>query len=137
MKARTPEQLASAIESLVASYLEEVRQAAQEAVERSLSRQAVARRPAKDKGHRSSAPSSETKRRTTAEIDATSERLCALVRAQPGASIITLAEELGLPASTLQRPMAKLRDESRVRTVGQRHMMRYFPAVAKTAAVKG
>lgn len=137
MKARTPEQLASAIESLVASYLEEVRQAAQEAVERSISRRAAARRPAKDKGHRSLAPRSETKRRTAAEMDAVSERLCALVRARPGESIITLAEEMGLPANALQRPMAKLRDESRVRTVGQRHLMRYFPAVARTASAKG
>jgi len=137
MKARTPAQLASAIESLVESYLEEVRQAAQQAVERSLSLHPVSRRPAKTKGHRSPTPTSETKRRTAAEIDATSERLCALVRARPGESIITLAEEIGLPASTLQRPMAKLRAESRVRTVGQRHLMRYFPAVAKTAGAKG
>lgn len=137
MKARTPEQLASAIESLVASYLEEVRQTAQEAVERSLTRRFVARKPAKDKGPRSLAPRSETKRRTSAEIDATTEQLCALVRARPGESIIALAEEMGLPASTLQRPMAKLRGESRVRTVGQRHLMRYFPAVAKTTSAKG
>ena len=137
MKARSPEQLASAIESLVASYLEEVRQTAREAVERSLSRRDVARRPAQRKGPRSRALNSESKRRTSAEIEATSERLCALVRAQPGESIITLAEEMGLPANALQRPMAKLRDESRVRTVGQRHLMRYFPAVAKATSAKG
>ena len=139
MRARTPEQLASAIESLVASYLDEVRQLAQEALQRSLSRQAVARRPAKakDKGQRLTAPGSETKRRTAAEIDATSEQLFAVVRGRPGESILTLAEEMGLPVSALQRPMAKLRAESRVRTVGQRHLMRYFPAVTKTAAAKG
>lgn len=66
-----------------------------------------------------------------------SEQLCALVRARPGESIIMLAEEMGVPASTLQRPMAKLRVENRVRTVGERHLMRYFPAVIRAAVAKG
>jgi DNA-binding NtrC family response regulator len=137
MRARTPEQLANAIESLVASYLDEVSQVAQEALRRALRPQPGARRPAKDKGPRSQAPKPETKRRTAAELDATCEQLCALVRARPGEPIVTLAEEMGVHASTLQRPMAKLRVESRVRTVGERHLMRYFPAVARTAAAKG
>jgi hypothetical protein len=136
MRARTPEQLANAIESLVASYLDEVRQVAQEALQRSLHQQARVRRPAKDKAHRSQAPKPETKRRTAAELDAACEQLCALVRSRPGESILTLAEEMGVHASTLQRPMAKLRAESRVRTVGERHLMRYFPAVTRTAAAK-
>lgn len=136
MRARTPEQLASAIESLVASYLDEVRQVAQEALERSLYAHGGARRPTKATGQRSQAPKPETKRRTAAELDATCEQLCALVRARPGESIVTLAEELGVPARTLQRPMAKLRVESRVRTVGERHLMRYFPAVSRAAAAK-
>ena len=59
------------------------------------------------------------------------------MRARPGEAIIMLAEEMGVHASTLQRPMAKLRAESRVRTVGERHLMRYFPAVTRTAAAKG
>jgi hypothetical protein len=137
MRARTPEQLATAIESLVASYLDEVRQMAQQSLQRALCGQAVARRPSKDKDHRSQVPKPETKRRTAAELDATCEQLCALVRVRPGESIVTLAEEMGVPASTLQRPMAKLRGESRVRTAGERHLMRYFPAVTRTAATKG
>jgi hypothetical protein len=102
MRARTPEQLATAIESLVASYLDEVRQVAQQSLERALCGQAVARRPSKDKDHRSQVPKPETKRRTAAELDATCEQLCALVRARPGESIVTLAEEMGVPASTLR-----------------------------------
>ena len=137
MKAHTPEQLASAIESLVASYLDEVRQAAQEALQRSLCQQGRAGRPVKASGQRSKTPRPEAKRRTAAEIDAMTERLCAAVRARPGESIVTLAEETGVPASTLQRPMAKLRVESQVRTVGERHLMRYFPAVTRAAIAKG
>lgn len=137
MRAHTPEQLANAIESLVASYLDEVHQAAQQALQRSLCRQVGARRPAKVTGHRPHAPRSEPKRRTAAELDATCEQLCALVRARPGEPVVTLAEEMGVHASTLQRPMAKLRAEGRVRTVGERHLMRYFPAVIRTTAAKG
>lgn len=137
MRARTPEQLATAIESLVASYLDEVRHVAQEALQRSLYGQTVARRASKDKSDRSpAAPKPETKRRTAAQLDATCEQLCELVRARPGESIVTLAEKMGVPASALQRPMAKLRVESRVRTVGQRHLMRYFPAVVRATAAK-
>lgn len=138
MRARTPEQLANAIESLVASYLDEVHQAAQEALQRSLCRQRSASRPAKATGQRSQSQAPrEAKRRNAAEIHATTEQLCALVRARPGESIVTLAEEMGVSASTLQRPMARLRVDNRVRTVGQRHLMRYFPAVTRTAAAKG
>ena len=137
MKARSPEQLASAIESLVASYFDEVRQVAQEALQRSLARPAGIRPPAKATGQRSQAPRPDAKRRNAAEIDAMSEQLCALVRARPGESIVALAEEMGVPASMLQRPMAKLRVESRIRTVGERHLMRYFPAVTRAAVAKG
>jgi hypothetical protein len=133
----TPEQLANAIESLVASYLDEVRQAAQQAVERSLSRAAAVGRPAKGSGRRPPAPSSPPKRRTAAQLDAACEQLCALVRARPGESIAALAEEMGGPAGALQRPMAKLRADGRVRSVGSRHLMRYFPAVVRPAPSKG
>lgn len=133
----TPEQLANAIESLVASYIDEVRQAAQQALERSLSRSVHVQRSAKSTVHRPSSPKSATKRRTAAELDETCEKLCALVRARPGESIITLATDMGVSAGTLQRPMAKLRAEGRVRSVGERHLMRYFPAVVRPAAGKG
>jgi hypothetical protein len=133
----TPEQLANAIESLVASYIDEVREAAQQALERSLCRRAAARRPAKGTVHRPPSPRLATKRRTAAELDETCEKLCALVRTRPGESIVTLAEEMCAPAGTLQRPMAKLRAEGKVRSVGERHLTRYFPAVVRTAAGKG
>jgi hypothetical protein len=132
----TPEQLANAIESLVA-YIDEVRQAAQQAIERSLSRSVQAQRPAKSTVHRPPSPRLATKRRTAAELDETCEKLYALVRARPGESIVTLAEDMGASTGTLQRPMTKLRAEGRVRSVGERHLMRYFPAVVRPAAGKG
>jgi hypothetical protein len=48
-----------------------------------------------------------------------------------------LAEDMGASTGTLQRPMTKLRAEGRVRSVGERHLMRYFPAVVRPAAGKG
>lgn len=131
MKARTPEQLAIAIESLVSSYFDEVGQAAHAALERSLCEQTAVRRASKGRSH---APKLETKRRTAAELDAACEQLCALVRSQPGESIVTLAEAMGVRASTLQRRMAKLRVENRVRTVGERHLMRYSRRYENNAA---
>lgn len=47
--------------------------------------------------------------------------------------MVELAEELTVSVGELQLPMAKLRAEGRVRTVGQRHLMRYFPAVARAS----
>jgi hypothetical protein len=133
----TPEQLADAIESLVTSYLNEVRQAAQQAVERTLSRPAARESRAKSNPLPRTASTASTSRRTAAELDEVCERLCALVHSRPGESIVALAEAMAEPSGALQRPMAKLRSDGRVRTVGQRHLMRYFPAVIRPAAAKG
>jgi hypothetical protein len=133
----SPEQLANAIESLVASYVDEVRQAAQQALERALSRAAAGRRSTKGSGDRPAARSLTTKRRTAAQLNEACEQLCALVRARPGESIAALAAEMGTSPGALQCPMAKLRAEGRVRSVGERHLTRYFPAVVRTAAGKG
>lgn len=132
----TPEQLADAIESLVASYMDEMRIAAQRAVERSLSLGTAVRAPSKRSKTPRTTPRSCGKRRTQTELDELCEELCKQVRARPGESMTTLAEEMGMPMSALQRPMAKLRTEGRVRSVGQRHLTRYFPAVLRAAAGK-
>jgi len=135
----TPAQLADAIEGLVASYMDEVRLAAQRAVERSLTGGAVARAPSKGRSARPARPPSArsaTKRRTEADIDEVCEQLCKVVRARPGTSIATLADELGAVVGTLQRPMAKLRSGGRVRSVGERHLTRYFPTVVRSSVGK-
>ena len=132
----TTEQLAAAIESLVASYMDEVRLAAQRAIERSLTRSAAVRGRSKDSDARRCQRQSATKRRSQTELDALCEQLCKQVRARPGESMVTLAEEMGMSTSALQRPMAKLRADGRVRSVGERHLTRYFPAVLRGAAGK-
>ena len=135
----TPEQLADAIESLVSSYMDEVRLSAQRAVERSLTRTAssrACRSGSKNNDVERVAARSAGKRRSQTELDELCDELCKRVRARPGESMVTLAEEMGLSMSALQRPMAKLRADGRVHTVGKRHLMRYFPAVVRAAAGK-
>ncbi len=107
----TPEQLADAIESLVASYMDEVRLAAQRTVA-----DARGGKPPAIEERRYTAYRSHKRmtRRSRTELDDTCEQLCKLVRARPGESMITLAGEMGMPMSTLQRPMAKLRADGRV-----------------------
>ncbi len=65
-----------------------------------------------------------------------SDALCEVVRAHPGASMVALAEKMGAEARTLLRPMARLKSTGRVRSVGQRHLTRYYPAVIRSAAGK-
>jgi len=72
-------------------------------------------------------------RRTQAEMAAVNERLYQLVCAKPGESKATLAAEMGMSASELNRPMSHLKNVGTVRTVGQRHLTRYFPLVDEVA----
>jgi hypothetical protein len=133
----TPEQLADAIESLVASYMNEVRLVASAALERSLARPVMASGGSKGKVDRAAAPRRpSTKRRTGAELEEICEELDKLVRVRPGDSMASLAADMGETALTVQRPMAKLKAEGRVRSVGERHLTRYFPAVVRASAGK-
>ena len=50
--------------------------------------------------------------------------------------MVALAEKLDVDARTLQRPMARLKSVGRVRSVGQRHLTRYYPAVVRSGAGK-
>lgn len=132
----TRTELADAIESLIGSYMAGVRQAAQEAVERALVRSVSGGRPARTGPKNAPRPPRGTSRRTAAELTAACDALLEMVRAHPGASIVVLAERLGSEVQTLRRPMAKLRSTGRVRSVGQRHLTRYYPAVVRSGAGK-
>lgn len=128
---KTAAELADAIESLVATYMDEVRRTAQQALERGLVRQAVASL-SKGTGERRAAPKTRRHRSST-ELKALAEALCDLVHARPGASMAALAEQMGATGRSLEQPMIRLKAAGRVRSVGQRHMMRYFPAVVRSS----
>lgn len=127
-------ELADAIESLVASYMDSVRDAAQQAVVRAIAKPVVPRRRSSPAARSTSATSrSTTARRTSTELEEVCDALCEQVRMQPGASMVELAEQMGADRRSLQRPMEKLRAAGRVRSVGQRHLTRYCPAVVRAA----
>jgi CRP-like cAMP-binding protein len=128
---KTPQQLADAIEVVVASYLDEVRRTVQHAVERSLSRAAATARPAKSRVDRSTQRLSTKTRRSAGALDELCDKLHQCVCARPGESSAVFADELGCTVRDLQRPMAKLKAQGRIRCAGQRNLMRYFPAVTR------
>lgn len=134
---KNPEQLADAIEALVASYIDEVRSVAQQAIDRTLSFPKASRSASKRKGVLPAQQHRPARRRGVEELDGLCDRLYELVRARPGVSMAVLADEVGEQAGRLRRPMTRLKAEGRVRSVGQRHAMRYFPAVVRPSQSAG
>ncbi len=128
---KTPQQLADAIESLVTSYVDEVRQVARKAVERSFSGSAAKTRSAKRKGNRDAQTERRARRRSADELGELCEQIYEWVCERPGESMTAFADETGLAVRTLQRPMSKLKADGRIRCVGERNQARYFPAVGR------
>jgi hypothetical protein len=93
------------------------------------------RRPAKKARKSGSAPRlvRSLARRTPTEMAAVVERLYQAVCSKPGESKAVLAAEMRIPARELDRPMELLRRDGKVRSVGRRHLTRYFPLVADIA----
>ena len=75
-----------------------------------------------------------SKRRTQQEVAELGERFCEAVAANPGETMMTLARKVGVSAQDLHRPMTLLKRAGRVRSVGERSMTRYFPALGRRAA---
>ena len=123
----TTMELAGAIESLIGTYVAGIREAAQQAVERALVRSASGRPTRRGGNKAASRPPTGASRRTAAELGEVSEALCEVVRAHPGASMVAVAEKMGTEMRKLLRPMAQLKSAGRIRTVGQRHLTRYYP----------
>jgi hypothetical protein len=73
-------------------------------------------------------------KRPSADIAALGERLYRAVCAKPGETMGVLAPMLGASWRELNRPMMQLRRAGRVRSVGARHMTRYFPMANATAS---
>lgn len=125
---KTPQQLADAIESLVADFVDESRRAAEQALQRSFARVS----PVSKKSSRARVVSVEPdSRRSASELEELAEKLYEIVCARPGEKMGVFAEELGVASPSLRRPMSRLKAEGRVRCVGDRGMARYFPAVGR------
>jgi hypothetical protein len=131
MTPKTPEQLAGAIETLVASYLDEVRRVAQQALVRGLCQQLASAPKSRADLVRPVQRRKQAERRSPEQLAKLADKLHQLVCARPGESMATLAVAMEETAVTLHLPMTKLRAEWRVRSVGERHLTRYFPAVVR------
>lgn len=129
---RNTKELTQQIEQLVERYVADGRRAVRDAVDRAFGAAMplpVARTKASASANASRSRRSSAVRRTPEEVAQLGVRLYELVRARPGESMTVFAGELEIGARELERPMALLKREGRVRSVGLRHMTRYFPAV--------
>ncbi len=122
------ENLGQRIEQSVAEHLAASRASAAAAVHRAFG--ANVQGPPKVRALKSP---KNAKRRTASELAALAEQLHETVCASPGQSMDVLAAKIGASARELHRSMTMLKRSGRVRTVGQRHLTRYFPAMSGKA----
>lgn len=66
-------------------------------------------------------------RRASAELVGLGERFYAVLCQQPGKTMMELAPQLGIAPQVLHVAVARLRSSGRVRAIGQRQQMRYYP----------
>jgi hypothetical protein len=115
------EHLTKQIEHVIQEHIAATRRAAESAVARAFAAASVGAR-------RSPAAAARIgRRRPATEIGLVGEQLYRAVCAKPGETMAVLAEVVGAHARQLQRPMVHLRRDGRVRSVGERHLTRYFP----------
>jgi hypothetical protein len=115
------------IESAIQEFMRQSRAKVAATLERAFD--GAARAPAQraKSPTRAGVGASASKRRTAGELAALSEQLYQAIAAGPGEGMVTLSERLGVGGPQLQRAVARLRADNRIRTVGTRQQMRYFP----------
>ena len=72
--------------------------------------------------------------RTPEQIAALVERFYGAVCKMPGETMVVLAKRLGVASKELKLPAERLRRAGRVRGVGQKSHLKYFPMVSETNA---
>jgi hypothetical protein len=118
--------LCQRIEQLIQEHLAASRVLAQQAVARGF---AEASRPPFGPARRTKI--SPGKKRPSADIAALGEQPHRAVCARPGETMTVLGADVGASARELHRSVTLLRRAKRVRSVGTRHLTRYFPLAAK------
>lgn len=66
-------------------------------------------------------------RRAPEELVALGERFYAVLCQQPGETMTTLAPQVGVAPRVLQVAVTRLRRDGRVRVIGKKQQMRYYP----------
>lgn len=119
------QKIQSAVEQVMREHLAACETAVAAAVREGLRRAAQspsARGGAKTSKRRAPAP-----RRSRARLAELEKRLHEAVCAQPGETMVVLAQAVGATARELNRPATLLREQGRIRSAGQRQYTRYFP----------
>lgn len=127
---KTPEQLACHIKALVDDYVREVERSALDAVGRAFSNRHQVRNESARAKAPSAKPGAQTQRRTPEQLAELADDLAATIASHPGEAMATFAEQLGVSARDLHRPMTMLKRQKRIRSVGERQLTRYFPAAS-------
>lgn len=126
----TTVELEKQIEQMVAAHVAALRKAAQGAVERAFAAAASAAAPPAVAPSRPRAARAAGKRRAKSELSALGERFFEVLSRKPGETMGVLSAEVGASPVELHRAVARLREAGRVRTIGERSQMRYFPLSA-------
>jgi len=121
----TTVELEKQIEQMVAAHVAALRKAAQGAVERAFGAAASAAVP--PAAGRPRAARAAGKRRAKSELSALGERFLEVLSRKPGETMGVLSAEVGASPVELHRAVARLREAGRVRTIGERSRMRYYP----------
>ena len=126
----TTAELETRIEQMVAEHVAAVRKAAQATVERAFAGAgASVAAPSRPRVARAAG-----KRRTGTELLALGERFFEALSRKPGETMAVLSAEVGASPVELQLAVARLREANRVRTIGERSQMRYFPLSASASS---
>lgn len=133
MTSNSIDELSDKIEKMVAEHVAAVRVAAQAAVARAFAVTAPREAPVVAKRGRAAEVRQSRPRRPAAELAALGEQFYRAVCEKPGETMLILSSQVGVPARDLYRAVAELRRADRVRVVGERGHMRYFP-MANAAA---
>jgi len=125
--------LEASVEALIQQQVATYEAGLREALARKLSGHGTKKRKASKsrasgRGSRATGP-----RRTSEELEALSERLLSAVESNPGETMVTIATSLGLTTAELARPAVQLKKSERVKTVGERSRMRYYPMTPRAA----
>ena len=124
----TPPDLAKQIEDLVRQHVDALRASATAAVARAF---AAAPPPSSARASTSTRPVRPRRkaaaRRAPEELLALGEQFYAVLCQRPGATMMTLAPEVGVAPRVLQVAVARLRRDGRVRVIGKKQQTRYYP----------
>ena len=123
---RLEAEMAKAISIIVAASHAAANEALDEAF--GVARQGAARKNSSGAQRQQSTRVRSSPRRTNQEIAALEAQLLDAVCATPGEAMSVLAPRVGVSSNELQVPIARLKAAGRLKTVGERHRTRYFPA---------